>query len=86
MEILDIVRLGIMEKNKIMTKEDSLVWSTEMCESGTYEAQKEYKNKHDIGGIAERVWNDPLFTYGIEYGILIAVDKIFNLESTKENK
>lgn len=31
------------------------------------------------GALAEKHWNDALFTYGIEYGVLIALISVFDL-------
>jgi len=61
----------------MLTKEEAIEWATEMCVHGTYNERKEYREKFGIGACAEDVWDDPLFTYGMEYGILIAVKKIF---------
>jgi len=60
-----------------MKKEEAERWAATMCYDGTYLARTEYREKNQIGRMAEGVWNDPLFTYGIEYGILIAIKKIF---------
>ena len=60
-----------------MTLEEAEEWAIEMCEGGTYDARKDYLIKFGAGQIAKDMWHDPLFTYGMEYGILIAVKKIF---------
>ena len=61
----------------MLNKEEVEEWAVEMCKGGTYNERKEYLIKFGAGQIAKDMWHDPLFTYGIEYGILIAVKKIF---------
>ena len=60
-----------------MTRDRAKEWANEMCENGTREARMKFYNKFGPGKIAENLWNDAIFTYGIEYGILIAVAFIF---------
>ena len=60
-----------------MTKEEADAWAKGLCENGTYPARQSYKERHKIGSIAWTVWDNNEFVYGIEYGILIAIDKIY---------
>ena len=62
-----------------MTKEEAIEWYKSIPK-GTYKERKEYLDKFGAGEIAKNMWNDNTFTYGIEYGILIAIAKIFDLE------
>jgi hypothetical protein len=65
-----------------MNQEESKEWAEYVAEAGTYYDRQEYINKFGVGVIARQLWNDPIFTLGIEYGIKIAVAKIFG-ELTK---
>jgi hypothetical protein len=60
-----------------MNKEEAEEWAKDVCELGTYPYREAYKNKFEVGSIANYYWNEPLFTLGMEYGIKIAVAKIF---------
>jgi hypothetical protein len=63
----------------MMTQDEALNWATKICtKNGTYEERMKYLEKFGVGEFAEKYWNDPVFTYGIEYGILIAVAKIYD--------
>ena len=64
-------------ENKILTKKEAEKWAGSMIKDGTYEIQKKYIQKFGAGQIAKDLWFNTIFTYGIEYGILIAVKKIF---------
>jgi len=39
------------------------------------------RNEIDVpkGNTAEVFWHDPMFSYGMEYGAILAIMKIFNL-------
>ena len=62
----------------MMTKRKAQLWANDCAHNGTGNARTDYRNTHRIGTMAETHWHDELFTLGVEYGILIAVDKIFN--------
>ena len=59
-------------------KEDADKWARELCENGTYPLRMAYKENFGIGEAVEGVYHDPLFTLGVEYGLLIAIAKIYN--------
>ena len=44
-----------------------------LFEGGTGDIRREYLKKFKVGSMADRVWNEGEFVYGIEYGILIAL-------------
>jgi hypothetical protein len=68
----------------MITKEEALVWYHQIqTGDGTSGVREEYCRKFPIGSLAERHWNDGMFTLGVEYGILIAIAKIFGL-TTKD--
>jgi hypothetical protein len=61
----------------MLTKKQAQEWATDMYTNGTYDVMKEYLIKFGAGQLAKDCWHDTIFTYGVEYGILIAVKKIF---------
>ena len=63
-----------------MNKKEAEQWCLDIINDGTCEDRTEYKKHNEIGSMAERMWGDAKFTYGMEYGILIAVWKIFGGE------
>ena len=46
---------------------------------GSYPYRNWYAKKFPIGTAAKSYWNDSMFTYGIEYGMLIALAKAFDI-------
>lgn len=52
-------------------------WANDMITNGTGKIRQVYLAKFDAGTVAKKIWNDPGFTLGIEYGIKITVAKIF---------
>lgn len=72
----------------MMTKEEAEKWIQDITdlegayEYGAYSCMREYMKRHEVGKLAEDFINklDPVFLYGIEYGIIIAIDKIFKDE------
>ena len=46
---------------------------------GTGDFKETYAETLPRGCLAERVWHNSEFSYGIEYGILIALSKVFEL-------
>jgi len=65
----------------MLTKKDANAWGSDICINGTYPIRMAYLDKYEVGRIAKDCWNNEMFTYGIEYGILIALAKLYdNLE------
>jgi len=64
-------------RKTMMTEEEADRWLQNIIENGTGYARKHYQDFNEIGEVAERLWNDPTFTLGLEYGILIAIDQIY---------
>ena len=60
-----------------MNKEQAESWAIEVSERGSFPIRTEYLELFDVGKIAKKLWHDPVFTLGIEYGIKIAVSRIF---------
>jgi len=61
----------------MMTKDEATKWAEKICQEGTGSIRQEYLERFDVGEAAKKVWDDSVFTYGIEYGILMAIAKIF---------
>lgn len=61
----------------MMTKVEANEWAQEVCNHGTGIDRHLYRRYNTIGLEADKYWDDPTFTLGIEYGILIAVQKIY---------
>lgn len=61
-----------------MTKEQAIEWYKQI-QSGQGVNRSKYLKEFDIGRVAERLWNDGIFTLGVEYGALIAIVTIFGL-------
>ena len=62
---------------QMVGKDDANRWARSVCENGTGFVRKAYLEQYGAGEIAKRFWNDPTFTLGVEYGILIAVAKMY---------
>lgn len=61
----------------VMTKYEAQKWAREKCERGTGVIRQQFYDKFGAGKVAEALWNNPTFTLGIEYGLLIAVAFVF---------
>lgn len=59
-----------------MTKKEAIKWTKDI-QNGLYD-----RNEIDVpkGRIAKSIWNNKKFAYGMEYGAITAVMKIFNLK------
>lgn len=60
-----------------MDKDSAELWAKEVSVMGCYPERQAYLKQFNAGEVAKDLWNDPAFTLGIEYGIKIAVAKIF---------
>lgn len=60
-----------------MTKDEAQKWARQVAHKGTGAVRQAYLKKFGAGEVAEKYWNAALFTLGIEYGILIAVAKVY---------
>lgn len=58
---------------------DAIKWIKEI-QNGAFK-----RNEIDVpkGRIAISCWNDPMFGYGMEYGAILAIMKIFNISSNE---
>lgn len=62
-----------------MSREQAIAWYKEI-QSGVFGPERwDYLEKFGVGEVAKMLWNNPDFAYGIEYGVLIAIAKIFDL-------
>ena len=61
-----------------MTKEEAIKWFKEIS-SGTGVDRYAALDIIRRGCIAQDLWDDPVFTLGVEYGVLIALVKAFNI-------
>ncbi len=61
-----------------MTREEAIAWYTAIT-TGDGVDRNAALDVLGRGSIAVGLWNDPTFTYGIEYGVLIALIRVFNL-------
>ena len=61
----------------VLNKKEAEEWARNLAQNGTYPLRDEYRECVDISEIAKKCWDDPMFTYGLEYGILIAVWAIY---------
>jgi len=66
------------EKYHMMTRQQASEWCKRVQE-GTYEERMWYLKMFGAGTAAIAYWDDGTFTLGIEYGILIALTKAFDL-------
>ncbi len=63
-----------------MNKENAVKWY-KAIQNGQGVDRDEYLPVLKRGKIAEDLWNEGSFTLGIEYGVLIALIRIFNLKT-----
>ena len=64
-------------ETKMMTREEAVRWFKEIrAGSGVYRADFPDAMK---GTLAKQHWDDPVFSLGVEYGVLIALKKIFGI-------
>ena len=61
----------------MLTREEAQEWARKVITDGCYEDRTKYHEKFGAGRIADDYWDDALFTFGMENGILIEVKKIF---------
>jgi hypothetical protein len=61
------------------TRDDALAWFRAVVD-GTAPERNAYKEQFGAGNIAERLWHDPSFTLGVEYGIRMALAKAFDIK------
>ena len=57
----------------------ALEWEDDVCSNGTWPDRQAFREKFEetIGEIPKEIWDQGEFTLGIEYGIRIAIAKIF---------
>ncbi len=60
-----------------MNQQQAINWIKEI-QSGKFD-RREMKDKMPLGTIAERNWHNGQFAYGMEYGAILAIMKIFDL-------
>ena len=62
-----------------MNKEQGINWIKEI-QNGKFN-RDDMKNEIPLGRIAEKLWDDTTFGYGMEYGIITAIIKVFNIKN-----
>jgi hypothetical protein len=60
------------------TKTEALAWARRIT-SGSGVGRDRYLDRLPRGKVAAYLWNEPVFTLGIEYGVLIALIELFDL-------
>ncbi len=80
MRLLSVTSKVFLMTNPL-TKSQAKIWVDEVIVNGTGDVRLSYVREFEVGETARRLWNDPTFTLGIEYGILIAVVKIYSESS-----
>ena len=66
-----------------MKKEQAIKWIEEI-QCGKFD-RNEIVFKIPRGSIAIDKWNDPLFSYGMEYGVIYALIKVFDIDMLRIN-
>lgn len=61
-----------------MNKEEAIKWFKEIG-NGVVGVDRTLFPDELKGRLAKNVWDDSIFTYGIEYGVLIALCKVFGI-------
>lgn len=78
-QLINKQRRVLASNGQGMTREQAIEWYKEV-QSGVFGSERmDYLEKFEVGEVAKMLWNNPDFTYGIEYGALIAIAKIFDL-------
>ena len=62
-----------------MTATEAREWIQEIWNGEGVDRDK-YVGRVPRGEMAKRYWNDTMFTYGVEYGVLIALVEVFDLD------
>lgn len=66
-----------------MGRQQAITWFKRIQRGGgTYSERMEYLEQFGAGEIAKALWHSGEFTLGLEYGILIALAAIFDLQKT----
>lgn len=65
----------------MMNKQQAITWFRDIQQgSGTYAERMEFLEQFGAGRIAEAVWHNGEFALGMEYGILLALARVFGLQ------
>ncbi len=64
-------------KSEILSQDAAEDWVEKIIEEGTFPIREAYRKKYKIGKIALDNWHNPMFVFGLEYGLLIALRKFF---------
>lgn len=66
-----------------MDKQQAITWFRRIQRGGgAYSERMKYLEQFGAGRTAKAVWHSGEFTLGLEYGILIALAAIFDLQKT----
>lgn len=61
-----------------VTATEAREWISEVCTEGV--DRSKFVGRVPRGEMAKRYWDDPMFSYGVEYGVLMALVKVFDLD------
>lgn len=70
-----------MQPKEIMNKDQAIKWIKEI-QNGNFD-RNEIVSKIPRGSIAVSNWDEPLFTHGLEYGVIIGLMKVFNIDKNE---
>jgi|GEM_PF-2249013 len=71
----------------MMKPEQAITWFEQIQSGiGTYPERTAFLEKFGAGSSAKAIWNEGEFTLGIEYGILIALAKAYDLPGRDDAK
>ena len=62
-----------------MTREEAIAWYRAIPETGSFGPRDAYLKEFHIGSVADKIWDSGEFTLGMEYGMMIAIVRIFDL-------
>ena len=63
------------------TKQEAIQWIKEIQNGDGLDRSEASAKMPFKGAMAERYWNDGLFTYGMEYGVMFALMKVFDIKA-----
>lgn len=64
-----------------MTREEAIAWYRSIPKNGSGHERKSFRDQgFGMGSIAQSYWDEPRFTLGIEYGMMIAIARVFDIK------
>lgn len=66
-----------------MSRQQAITWFKRIQRGGgTYSERMKYLEQFGAGEVARALWHSGEFTLGLEYGILMALAAVFDLQET----